>query len=228
MNPSKSLTSRLPDSLLILIVVILMALAFAIGLGWEKHSNNKAAKNSELNAPAGWTAYKNTDYNFGFIYPNDFGQPLVNTKSGSVGHSFRITFPSAKNKNQALEIDMSSTDYKDRICTPDKKICNNVGSELTKDFITSMLKSSDKTIVVQDESSFAMVVGRPENKTSVLGFDQIVDLKKANVSAVTLELTKSGGENCPRDKFVSDPNSKCVVQGDYNNLNKIAKSIKDI
>lgn len=228
MNPNRSVTSKLSDSALVLIIVVLMLISFAVGLGWEKKSNKSKQDSTSIVAPAGWSSYSNKDYNFGFIYPNSFGKPLVDVKKGNVGESFHITFPSSSNKDQALELNMSSSDYKDKICTPDKKTCNDVGSVITKDFITGMLNSSDQTIVVQDATSFAMVVGDPARKQSVVGLDQIVDLKKAKINAVSLQLTKTGGDNCPRDKFVSDAKSKCVVQKDYDTLNQIAKSIKDI
>ena len=225
MNPNKSVTSHLSDTVIVLIVVFLMVLSFAIGLKWEKKTINKSQQSASLHAPADWSAYENKEYGFGFIYPNSFGKPLVNTKAGTTGHTYHITFPSAKG-NAIPEINMTTDDYKDKICTADKK-CHDITNQLNKAYVTNTLKSYSNIIVVQDDSSFAMVASGPSGAGSTLGLDQIVSLEKSKISAVSLQI-KKGGSNCPNQKFSTDLSSGCIVQNDYDTLNQIAKSIKEI
>jgi hypothetical protein len=215
------------NNLVVLILVVLVGLAFVGGwyLGQHKQS---PSKQKALTTRSGWASYTDDKYGFGFIYPNSLGKPLVNVKAGTVGNTFHITFPSAKNTDQAVEINMTSDDFKDKICSFDKKTCHDVNNTLNKDYVTNMLNSKSQTIVVQTEDSFAMVVARPDTKQSTLGLDRIVDLKKAKISAASLQLTKNGAENCPQDKFVNDSKSKCVVQTDYDTLNSMAQSIQSI
>jgi hypothetical protein len=195
-------------------VVIIVVVAFILGwIGGSRH--NKSGSASQNAANSNMVTYKNQENGFQLQYPMDWGAPGF-VKTNNNGTTFyALSF--AKNSSGNLSYTITLT-------------MNKSGAHsVTSDTVKNVLKLKKSEVAASDTSSYATIAGIADKKVSSLSETQIVDLKKAGVTAATMTYTISGGSaTCPQNKFAQDANSSCITQADYNTVNQVLKSLKSI
>jgi hypothetical protein len=211
------------NNLVVLILVVLVGLAFVGGWYLAQHKTDKNSTNSS------YTTYKNTENGFQLEYPNEWGAPTFSTTemSGVKHYIIRFNKPANDKLNYSIVLWMDKSDKKNEKCSNNHCYQPNA---VTSDNIKSVLTENKSSTAISDATSYATVAGVKENKTSTLTGAQIVSLQKAGVSAATLTYQITGGAvGCPeKNKFSTDSSGSCVEQKDYDMVNKVLKSIKNL
>lgn len=201
------------------IIILFMVLGSAFG-GWLAYNNHKnktsLAGSSTTAAPSDWSKYTDAKYGVEFIFPKAWGRVQVTEYSQQTGKHYEFSF------------------------APDNKMYSITGAfdsasmtgAFTKADITSALAQDKKNFVKYDSSSYATIsternVGIDKNLNLYeLNFYQIIDLPKANASAVIIAFSITSKDSCPDTKLADNPSEKCINQSVFADINKFAKSIK--
>jgi len=229
--PVKNNSSRL---LMYLLLAVLVLLAFG---GWYAYDkNHKSAKNSSAaqSVPAGWSAYKNTQYGFTFIYPDTWGSPSLSVTPADKGQSYSIVFirqnlsPQDQAKQPTVSMHFDSKDLSRKICAANDQNDCTTQTAFTSDNVKTALKNKS-SFTISDSNSGAIVSVGPTPSSQVLSSQQIVSLTKADSSAVRANyIIQNADKSCTQNAFSPNSMMNCITQNTYDTVNKVLKSIQNV
>ena len=176
-------------------------------------SKNKSADSqTSTNIPSEWTSYKNDQYGITLSYPKTWGQPEINSGQGQ-SKSYSVTFPKYTKRGSS---NVTTLFYMD----PNDLVAN-------KSSIQSQIRSGVPSAVASDSSSYATVFSSQSQHISGLSLYQIINLPKIGITGVMAHLQVVNTKvSCPSNQFSQA--DTCITRSDYDNLNKITKSIKNL
>lgn len=216
------------------VILAVIAAAIVAAVLTRSPKNNQSS-----NQTSSWQVYQNKNLGFSFNYPTAWGTPKLTdtTPAGSPGHSYSMSFvKSAQGPHnqftQTAAIFLETKDLVKGYCTSASASSCTTVSGFSAGAITPVLNQINSPqyayVVKHDATSYAQV-DNSDKKVSVLLDFQKVNLTTANVSAVTGKYSIVRGDNpkttCPANQFSSANN--CVSLANYNDLNKVLKSIQN-
>jgi hypothetical protein len=206
---------------LILAIAVVALVVLAIWIIFIKDKKNESA-----NSLGDFQEYTSSEYGFRFSYPNEWGSPKVTKVKGKTGYHYSVTFGNNGKSKINVTISLDSNGYTREICTSSSN-CQTINTAVTSQSINNQLKNSD-SYIKHDSNSYAFISTSLGAGTSSLYDNQIISISKINVSAAAATYLLKGSNNCPAKSFALDNKNGCLKQSDYNKVNQVMKSLKEL
>lgn len=208
-----------------LILVAVVVVAVVAWYAYHKKHNDSPVNNSVSSLSQDWTQYKATKYGFMFDYPKTWGTPTVSEYTRKQGTHYEIGF--STDTKQGISV-TAAFDSKDEMNPGCGGSCGILKGYVKEDVLKA-LSGTKANYVKYDSSSYSTLQVDPKSDVAgELFMYQIVNLSKIKATAAQIAYTRMGSATCPSDKLADNNVSGCVTLASYNDLNRFAKSIKNL
>lgn len=207
---------HLANNVIALALVVVALIFFAVGWYTGKHQNGSKTVTTAQTVNSGMATYSNQQYGFQLSYPESWNKPSFATTSVNGGKSYTLQFFKKDSSGKLQYYILLS------LVSDSAKAMNAAN-------IKDLIKNNSAALLVNDQSSFAIVASNPGQKSSSLSAYQVVSLNKIGVTSASLTYQITGGSaTCPQNKFAQNSGGACIERSDYNTANTVLKSIKSL